>query len=125
VTSGGVSEQYRYYGHGERLARSHDGLCGEVRKRMSDWKQVGQDVWEKIMAAPFGTVRASIAQMDYAEGGWLAQVEVTAATDPRFEEWVSGWVPPLPFAEAQAECDTIVAELVEYGPGEWIDMNPE
>jgi hypothetical protein len=92
---------------------------------MGEWAQIDEDQWEKVIEAPFGSVRALILQTDYSQGGWLVHVEVTKATDPRFEEWVSGWVPPLPFAEAQAECDTIVAELVEYGPGEWIDASPE
>ncbi len=94
---------------------------------MRDWIPDNTDElsWSKLVAAPFGTVRCVVmhaSMIDHPVEGWLVTVEVILPSDLRFVEWTSGWIAPLPFADAQRECDVIIQELVTYGPGEWIDV---
>jgi hypothetical protein len=94
---------------------------------VDDWMQTAPDRWSKRVLLPFGTVIASVYRVDdfradYVEDGWLVTVAVDPALDPRYEDWTTGYIPPLPFSEAQAECDQIIGELITYGPGEWIPL---
>ncbi len=112
------------------IVRQAHGDLGDPQAlyNIEDWAPTGTDglSWDKLVSAPFGTVRCNVhhtSTIDYEEvEGWFVDVEVILPSDRRFVEWVSGWVDPLPFADAQRECDVIIQELVTYGPGEWIDV---
>ena len=101
-----------------------------VTLAMGDWVQETVDWWTKELDLPFGKVRCSARRAtsildELPPDTWLPEVAVVLATDPQFAEWCTGYIPPLPLPQAQAACAQVVQELLEYGPGEWIDFSAD
>ena len=78
---------------------------------MSAWRQIASDLWLREIEAPFGKLACELF-MASDSSGYLVRIAITGM-NPDFQNGVVQSLDPLPWAEAEAECDELASLVID------------